>query len=133
VDQLLDALQAGGIGNFALAELVLLVDERLDLFELRHGDLQAGYEVYWANRWCRGFTPRTYWRTMRASVAGRVGVGAGLATIACYAPGIGRPYGWDASNTVGSFVATSSLLDPFRRQVRFNNQVLFSAMEHVAY
>src|SRR5437763_171450 len=39
---------------------------------------------------------------MRVSVAGRVGVGAGLATVACYAPGIGRPYGWDASNTVGT-------------------------------
>lgn len=89
--------------------------------------------MYWANRWRRGFTPGTYWRTMRVSVAGRVGVGAGLATAACYVPGIGRAYGWDASNTVGTFVATSSLLDPFRRQSRFNNHVLFSAMEHVVY
>jgi hypothetical protein len=70
---------------------------------------------------------------MRVSVAGKVGVGAALTTAACYAPGMGRAYGWDASNTVAHFVATPSLLDPFRRQVGYNNHVLFSAMEHIVY
>jgi hypothetical protein len=70
---------------------------------------------------------------MRVSVAGRVGLGAGLATAACYVPGMGRAYGWDASNTVAHFVATPSLFDPFRRQVGYNNHVLFSAVEHVVY
>jgi hypothetical protein len=70
---------------------------------------------------------------MRVPVAGKVGVGAALTTVACYLPGMGRAYGWDASNTVAHFVATPSLLDPFRRQVGYNNHVLFSAMEHVIY
>jgi hypothetical protein len=59
-------------------------------------------------------------------------VGAVL-TAAYYGIGAGRAFGWDASNTVGHFVATPSLLDPFRFQTGFNNHVLFSALEHAVF
>src|SRR5437667_1931860 len=62
-----------------------------------------------------------------------VALACSAASVAIYTPGWGRAFSWDASNTVGHFVATPSLLDPFRRQVTFNNQVLFSALEHVVY
>jgi hypothetical protein len=62
-----------------------------------------------------------------------LGIGAAGATLAFYTLGSGRAFGWDASNTVANFVATPSLLDPFRRQVSFNNHVLFSALDHVVY
>ena len=67
---------------------------------------------------------------LQARAAG-VAMAAGAAGLYCV--GWGRAFGWDASNTVGRFVATPSLLDPFRRQVSFNNQVLFSALEHVVF
>ncbi len=40
---------------------------------------------------------------------------------------------YDAAGSRGNFIATASLLDPFRRQVGYNNQVLFSFLEHVVY
>ncbi|HMC52728.1 MAG TPA: hypothetical protein VKI64_08215 [Acidimicrobiales bacterium] len=69
--------------------------------------------------------------TPRQSLCAGVALSLGAAGLYCI--GWGRAYGWDASNTVGRFVATPSLLDPFRRQVSFNNQVLFSALEHLVY
>ena len=50
-----------------------------------------------------------------------------------YLTGAGRSYGYDESVTVGGFVATPSLLDPFRRQIVFNNHPLFSFLEHVIW
>lgn len=56
-------------------------------------------------------------------------VGALLA----YLPGLGRPYGWDESVTVRNFVATPSLLDPFRAQIEYNNHPLLSIIDHLIY
>ena len=47
--------------------------------------------------------------------------------------GAGRAFGYDASVTVANFVRTPSLLDPFRRQVVYNNHVAFSFLEHLIY
>ena len=67
----------------------------------------------------------------RASVW--LGLTVGGVTFAFYAQGLGRSYDYDSSESVGSFIATGSLLDPFRRQVGFNNHPLFSFLEHVVY
>ncbi|MBV8159809.1 MAG: glycosyltransferase family 39 protein [Acidimicrobiia bacterium] len=69
----------------------------------------------------------------RSHGAATLGIAAGAATAAFYGIGAGRAFGWDASNTVGHFVATRSLLDAFRAQRGFNNHVLFSALEHVVF
>jgi MFS family permease len=45
----------------------------------------------------------------------------------------GRSYDYDSSETVGNFIATPSLLDPFRRQLGYNNHPLFSFLEHLVY
>jgi Dolichyl-phosphate-mannose-protein mannosyltransferase len=58
---------------------------------------------------------------------------AGALTFALYMVGAGRNYDYDSSQTVGTFIATPSLLDPFRRQTVFNNHPLFSFLEHVVY
>src|SRR6266700_1535169 len=55
-----------------------------------------------------------------------LGAAAGLVTFALYMIGAGRSYDYDSSETVGTFVATPSLLDPLRRQLGFNNHPLFS-------
>jgi hypothetical protein len=47
--------------------------------------------------------------------------------------GAGRAYDYDSSESVGSFIATRSLLDPFRRQLQFNNHPFFSFLEHLVY
>lgn len=52
---------------------------------------------------------------------------------ASFLAGGGRSYGYDESLTVGAFVATPSLLDPFRRQIVFNNHPLFSFLEHLVW
>lgn len=54
-------------------------------------------------------------------------------SFAAYLVGAGRSYGYDESVTVGAFVSAPSLLDPFRRQVVFNNHPLFSFLEHLVW
>ncbi len=56
-----------------------------------------------------------------------------LLTLVVYFLGAGRSLDYDSSITVGNFVATSSLLDPFRREVVLNNHPLFSFADHVVY
>ncbi|TML83648.1 MAG: hypothetical protein E6G09_08485 [Actinobacteria bacterium] len=62
-----------------------------------------------------------------------VGVAAGAVTFGVYLVGSGRSYDYDSSETVGSFIATPSLLDPFRRQLVYNNHPLFSFLDHLVY
>ena len=57
----------------------------------------------------------------------------GTVTFAVYMLGSGRNYDYDSSETVGTFVATRSLLDPFRRQDVFNNHPLLSFVDHLVY
>lgn len=55
-------------------------------------------------------------------------------TFGVYLVGSGRSwYDYDSSETVGSFIATPSLLDPFRRQLVYNNHPLFSFLDHLVY
>lgn len=56
----------------------------------------------------------------------RLGLAAGAATLAVYLPGSGRPLDYDSAVTAARFIRTPSLLDPLRRQLEFNNHVLFS-------
>ena len=62
-----------------------------------------------------------------------LGTVAAFVTAAAYLPGSGRAFDYDGSVTVANFVRTKSLLDPFRRQVVFNNHPAFSFIEHVVY
>ena len=62
-----------------------------------------------------------------------VGAALGTVTFAVYLLGSGRNYDYDSSETVGMFVATRSLLDPFRRQDVFNNHPLLSFVDHLVY
>lgn len=57
----------------------------------------------------------------------------GLLVIAAYLPGSGRALDFDSAQTVGSYVRTSSLLDPIRSQRLFNNHPAFSLVEHAVY
>ena len=57
----------------------------------------------------------------------------GLAALIAYLPGLDRPFGWDESITIRNFVATPSLLDPFRREVEYNNHPLLSFADHLVY
>ena len=59
-------------------------------------------------------------------------VGA-VGTLGFYLLAAGRSYDYDSSESVGTFIATPSLFDPFRRQLKFNNHPLFSFLEHVVY
>lgn len=61
------------------------------------------------------------------------GTALGTVTFAVYMLGSGRNYDYDSSETVGTFVATRSLLDPFRRQDVFNNHPLLSFVDHLVY
>ena len=61
------------------------------------------------------------------------GTGITIATFVAYICGLFRALLYDAAGSRGNFIATASLLDPFRRQVGYNNQVLFSFLEHVVY
>ena len=61
------------------------------------------------------------------------GAAVALVVGALYWVGAGRPYGYDAAISVHRFIATGSLLDPFRRQLEYNNHVLFSFLDHVVY
>ena len=61
------------------------------------------------------------------------GAGVTIATFVAYIWDPSRALSYDASGSRGNFIATASLLDPFRRQVGYNNQVLFSFLEHVVY
>jgi len=69
----------------------------------------------------------------RPTAPGLMGVLAGGLTVIVYLVGSGRAFGLDAAVTVHRFVATGSLLDPFRRQLVYNNHVLFSFADHVVY
>lgn len=60
-------------------------------------------------------------------------VGLFGAALGAYLVGAGRSYGYDESLTVGMFVRVPSMLDPFRRQVVFNNHPLFSFLEHLVW
>jgi len=62
-----------------------------------------------------------------------LGVAAGVVVAVTYWIGSGRAFGYDAAVTVAHFVRTPSLLDPFRRQVVYNNHVAFSFLEHLMY
>ena len=79
----------------------------------------------------RGPVTRRPWQVPSRDVS--VAVLSGGATLAVYSIGAGRTYDYDSSWTVGTFVATRSLLDPFRRQAVFNNHPLFSFLEHLVY
>jgi predicted membrane-bound mannosyltransferase len=70
---------------------------------------------------------------VRANAASAVGVTAFVVTAVFYALGSGRAYDYDSSETVGSFIATRSLLDPFRRQLQFKNHPFFSFVDHLVY
>lgn len=61
-----------------------------------------------------------------------VGAVDGVAAALLYSMGWTRAFSFDASRTVGQFVATPSLADAFR-QDRFNNHPLFSALDHLVY
>ncbi len=78
-------------------------------------------------------TEETHVFLSRRTVALGTGVLAFLATASFYALGSGRSYDYDSSESVGAFIATPSLLDPFRRQLEFNNHPLFSFVDHVVY
>ena len=69
----------------------------------------------------------------RRTLALGAGVSAFLVTASFYALGSGRAYDYDSSESVGAFIATPSLLDPFQRQLQFNNHPLFSFIDHVVY
>jgi uncharacterized membrane protein len=69
----------------------------------------------------------------RPAVTVAIGVLASAVTVSFYALGSGRAYDYDSSESVGSFIATRSLLDPFRRQLQFNNHPLFSFIDHIVY
>ncbi len=69
----------------------------------------------------------------RPTGAVAVGVLASVVTASFYVLGSGRAYDYDSSESVGSFIATRSLLDPFRRQLQFNNHPLFSFIDHIVY
>lgn len=71
------------------------------------------------------------WSTDTCALA--VGVITTLVAAGSYSLGAGRAYGLDASVTVHRFVATPSLLDPFRKQDVYNNHVLFSFADHLVY
>jgi len=70
---------------------------------------------------------------VRLKPAGAVGLIAFVVTAVFYALGSGRAYDYDSSESVGSFIATRSLLDPFRRQLQFNNHPFFSFVDHLVY
>src|SRR5437763_9783805 len=70
-------------------------------------------------------------RGIRADVVS--GAAAGGLTFAVYLLGSGRNYDYDSSETVGNFIGTRSLLDPFRRQRVFNNHPLLSFLDHLVY
>jgi hypothetical protein len=61
------------------------------------------------------------------------GATAAAATFSFYMVGAERSYDYGSSESVGAFIATRSLLDPFRRQFQFNNHPLFSFLEHLVF
>jgi hypothetical protein len=61
------------------------------------------------------------------------GAGLSLVTLVGYMVGSGRAYSYDASITVGRFVTSPSILDPFHRHDLFNNHVAFSFLDHLVY
>jgi uncharacterized membrane protein len=88
----------------------------------------AGDErVHVANIASRDVSPRRSW------AAEAVGATSFLITACVYFLGAGRSFGYDASTTVGNFIATPSLLDPFRREQGLNNHPLFSFLDHIVY
>jgi len=62
-----------------------------------------------------------------------VGLALAAITAAAYAVGLGRPFDYDGSITVGLFVRHGSLLDDFRSVYAFNNQPYFSFVEHLVW
>jgi hypothetical protein len=87
---------------------------------------QSGYSTL---RLSRGWRP-CRWPWLAASLWGS---GWAVATFSAYLVGAGRAYDYDSSETVGTFVATPSILDSFRRQRQFNNHPLFSFLDHLVY
>ena len=71
-------------------------------------------------------------RTLLTSPRGLSGV-VTLVVFGIYSIGAGRAWGFDASVTVHRFIVTPSLLDPFRKEVVYNNHVLFSFVDHLVY
>jgi hypothetical protein len=73
--------------------------------------------------------------TKAMSRRGSAGLGLAVAvvTVAVYQIGSGRSLDYDSSLTVGAFVKTPSLFDPFRRQIQLNNHPLFSVLEHIVW
>lgn len=71
--------------------------------------------------------------TPATSRSALVAIAAGVVVALTYLPGSGRALDFDSSQTVGSYVRTPSLLDPFRSQRLFNNHPAFSFVEHVIY
>src|SRR5437763_162828 len=83
-----------------------------------------------------GSSPRRWFRLPRTAALDKpIGAGAAVtaAVFGLYWMGSRRAYGFDASVSVHRFIATSSLLDPFRRQAVYNNHPLFSFLDHVVY
>jgi glycosyltransferase involved in cell wall biosynthesis len=91
------------------------------LFFARFGGAQTAKR---GDRWTAPLAPTTT-RAFAALI--------GLLTFALYLVGSTRSYDYDSSETVGSFIATRSLLDPFRRQLVYNNHPLFSFLDHLVY
>lgn len=58
---------------------------------------------------------------------------ATLTTFIAYSRDSGRALSYDGAGTRGNFIATSSIFDPFRRQVGYNNHVVFSFLDHLVY
>ena len=71
--------------------------------------------------------------TSETRAAVLAGGAVGGVTCALYMLGAGRNYDYDSSQTVGTFIATPSPLDAFRRQTVFNNHPLFSFLDHLVY
>src|SRR5579862_8966000 len=79
----------------------------------------------------RAGTPGGVLGAARSPVA--VGAVFGVLTAVWYSVGSGRAFNYDASGSVGRFIATPSLLDPFHRHDLYGNQVYFSFLDHVVY
>lgn len=87
---------------------------------------------------CERPQPGGRWSDRRRSptptaAARTVGLAGFALAAATYLVGAGHSFTYDESVTVGFFVDTPSLLDPFRRQVVFNNHPLFSFIEHLVW
>jgi hypothetical protein len=69
--------------------------------------------------------------SLRWSIA--FGAAAGVLTALFYGFAPNRSLDYDGSVTVGAFVKTPSIAHAFTRQIEYNNQPVFSAMEHAVW